>query len=85
MNCNRGRVTSDETTLTIREPSDPMCTSCRPCAADYNSDGVVDGGDVDAFFVDWVQGTTCAEVSQDGGVDGSDVDTFFAAWAAGGC
>jgi len=78
-------VTSNEATLTILGPSDPACTSCSPCAADYNSDGGVDGSDVDTFFIDWVQAATCADVNQDGGVDRSDVDTFFASWVAGGC
>ena len=80
-----GSVTSNEATLTILDPSDPASTSCSPCAAVYNSDGGVDGTDVDTFFIDWVQGATYADVNQDGGVDGSDVDTFFAAWASGGC
>ncbi len=80
-----GNVSSNPGTLAMLDPSDPTCTSCNPCAADYNSDGGVDGGDVDAFFIDWVQGASCADVNQDGGVDGSDVDTFFVAWSAGGC
>jgi len=80
-----GSVTSNAATLTILDPSDPACTSCSPCAADYNSDGGVDGSDVDTFFIDWVQAATCADVNQDGGVDGSDVDTFFTTWVAGGC
>ncbi len=56
-----------------------------PCPADFNQDGGVDGGDVDAFFSAWETGDGAADVNQDGGVDGSDIDTFFTAWEAGGC
>ena len=80
-----GSMSSNPATLTLLDPSDPACTSCSVCPADYNSDGGVDGTDVDTFFIDWVQGTTCADVNQDGGVDGSDVDAFFVIWQAGGC
>ncbi|MEY3229949.1 MAG: hypothetical protein RL689_36 [Planctomycetota bacterium] len=57
----------------------------QPCPADFNQDGGVDGGDVDAFFVAWESGDSAADVNQDGGVDGGDIDVFFAAWEAGGC
>jgi hypothetical protein len=57
----------------------------RPCFADYNQDGGIDGADVEAFFADWEAGTAAADVNQDGGIDGADVETFFAAWEAGGC
>ncbi|MBL8999958.1 MAG: hypothetical protein JNK25_02335 [Phycisphaerae bacterium] len=56
-----------------------------PCIADYNADGGVDGGDVEAFFSDWEQGFAAADVNGDGGVDGADVETFFAAWESGAC
>ena len=55
------------------------------CPADFNQDGGVDGGDVDAFFVAWEGGDSAADVNQDGGVDGGDVDVFFVAWENGGC
>ena len=55
------------------------------CPADFNQDGGVDGGDIDAFFVAWEGGDSAADVNQDGGVDGNDVDTFFVAWENGGC
>jgi hypothetical protein len=61
------------------------CSSCPPCAADFNQDGGVDGDDVGVFFTDWENGLPCADVNLDGGVDGSDIDIFFAAWEAGGC
>ena len=80
-----GNVTSNEATLTILDPSDPACTSCSPCPADYNSDGGVDGSDIETFFVDWQEGATCADVNQDGGIDGTDVESFFVVWEVGGC
>jgi hypothetical protein len=55
------------------------------CPADFNQDGGVDGGDIEAFFTAWEGGDASADVNADGGVDGSDVETFFAAWEAGGC
>ncbi len=56
-----------------------------PCPADYNQDGGIDGGDVQAFFADWEAGEGRADVNQDGGIDGGDVGTFFMAWEHGGC
>jgi hypothetical protein len=56
-----------------------------PCPADFNHDGGVDGGDVEAFFASWESGSGDADVNFDGGVDGGDIETFFAAWEAGGC
>jgi hypothetical protein len=53
------------------------------CAADFNQDGGVDGGDVVAFFGAWSAGESNADISQDGGVDGSDVNAFFDRWEAG--
>ncbi|MBL9001077.1 MAG: hypothetical protein JNK25_08070 [Phycisphaerae bacterium] len=55
------------------------------CPADYNEDGGVDGGDVEAFFRDWEDSIGNADVNQDGGVDGSDVEFFFIVWETGGC
>jgi hypothetical protein len=56
-----------------------------PCPADFNQDGGVDGGDIDAFFTAWEAGDAAADVNYDGGVDGEDVSTFFFAWENGGC
>jgi hypothetical protein len=61
------------------------CSSCPPCAADFNQDGGVDGNDIGSFFSFWETGGGCADVNLDGGVDGSDVDLFFEVWQAGGC
>ncbi len=55
------------------------------CPADFNQDGGIDGGDIDAFFAAWEAGDGAADVNQDGGVDFGDVDTFFTAWENGGC
>ena len=58
---------------------------CPACAADFNEDGGVDGGDVEAFYVAWGGGGECGDVNQDGGVDGGDVEAFFIVWEQGGC
>jgi hypothetical protein len=55
------------------------------CPADFNQDGGVDGGDVEAFFEAWAVAMPRADVNQDGGVDGADVEFFFTVWTAGGC
>lgn len=55
------------------------------CAADFNDDGGVDGGDVSAFFEAWEAASGCSDVNEDGGVDGGDVSAFFSRWEAGGC
>lgn len=59
--------------------------SCPACIADFNSDGGVDGSDVEAFYGVWEDGESCADVNNDGGVDGADVEAFFAAWEGGSC
>jgi hypothetical protein len=55
------------------------------CAADFDNNGGVDGGDVSAFFALWQEGNALADVNEDGGVDGGDAETFFRLWEAGGC
>jgi hypothetical protein len=55
------------------------------CFADFNTDGGIDGGDIEAFFAEWEAGNTSADVNADGGVDGSDVGEFYEAWEQGGC
>jgi hypothetical protein len=57
----------------------------RPCRADFNRDGGVDGSDVSAFFEAWERGDAEADVNFDGGVDGTDAYDFFRQWEAGGC
>ena len=63
----------------------PSCTGCAPCAADFNQDGGVDGGDIASFFPAWEASTSCADVNQDGGIDGLDIQSFFQVFEAGGC
>lgn len=58
---------------------------CPECAADFDQDGGVTGSDVEAFFIEFEAGTTCADVDLDGGVTGSDVEFFFTVFEAGGC
>ncbi len=76
----------------LRDPTPPgryrgfiARTTYRPCFADFNADGGVDGSDVQAFYETWQSGIEEGDVNFDGGVDGSDVETFFTSWAAGGC
>lgn len=77
-----GRLTSF-TLAAVIEP--PACDACPSCVADFNVDGGVDAGDVNAFFESWESGQPCADANADGGIDFGDVDTFFASWEAGGC
>lgn len=65
----------------VQEAPPPACG----CAADYNADGGVDGGDIEGFFTDWEAGIGCSDVNQDGGIDGGDIEAFFLLWEAGGC
>lgn len=55
------------------------------CAADFNCDGGVDGGDVETFFAAWASSTDSSDINSDGGVDGGDVAAYFTEWARGGC
>lgn len=57
---------------------------CR-CIADFNSDGGVDGSDIEAFYLVFESGEAGADVNDDGGVDGGDVQTFFELWETGAC
>jgi hypothetical protein len=75
---------SDEGQALIRIPL-TTGSGCPVCAADFNEDGGVDGGDIEAFFTAWEAGTTCGDTNQDGGVDGADIEAFFLVWEAGGC
>jgi len=59
--------------------------SCPACAADYDNNGGVDGGDLAAFFGDFEAGEACADVDGNGGVDGGDLGFFFTVFEAGGC
>ncbi|MEI7657336.1 MAG: hypothetical protein WCK33_04655 [Phycisphaerae bacterium] len=54
-----------------------------PCIADFNQDGGVDGGDIEAFFFAWENADSAADINQDGGIDGGDVGAFYDRWTAG--
>jgi hypothetical protein len=58
---------------------------CPVCAADYDGNGGVDGGDLAAFFADFESGEGCADVDGNGGVDGGDLGFFFTVFEQGGC
>ncbi len=60
-------------------------SSCPACAADYDQDGGVTGGDIGALIADWEARTTCADVDLDGGITGADLAAFFNVFEAGGC
>ncbi len=76
---------SQAAAFTVLESSDPACTTCTACAADYNQDGGITGDDISAFFADYDSGETCADVNQDGGITGDDIAFFFTAYEDGGC
>jgi hypothetical protein len=59
--------------------------TCPGCLSDFNADGGVDGGDLDAFFAAWETGSDEADANRDGGVDGADVGVFFEAWERSSC
>jgi acetyl esterase/lipase len=58
---------------------------CPRCAADFDANGGVDGGDLAAFFLAFEAGSSCADIDRNGGVDGDDVAAFFNVFEAGGC
>jgi hypothetical protein len=53
------------------------------CVGDFDSNGGVDGSDVEAFFHAWERALPIADVNGDGGVDGADIESFFKRWTAG--
>ncbi len=68
-----------------REPQPARYASLllRPCPANINGDGSVDGDDVISLFEAWDQGLEDGDFNQDGAVDGDDIIEFFAHWDAG--
>ncbi len=58
---------------------------CAPCPADYDLDGSITMADLSAFFRQWQEGESCADVDQNGGVDASDLWSFIDLFQAGGC
>ena len=75
-----GRIFWVDNMMAIR-PVEP----CPACAADYDGNGGVDGGDLAAFFSDFESGATCADVDLNGGIDGGDLAYFFTTFEQGGC
>jgi len=63
----------------------PGTIPCPACAADFDLDGGVNGGDIAAFFTDYEAGGICADLDNDGGITGADVSVFFTSFEAGGC
>jgi hypothetical protein len=51
--------------------------------SDFNGDGGIDGGDVEAFFAAWENGEPEGDFNLDGGIDGADVEFFFDRWERG--
>ncbi|MEI7656948.1 MAG: choice-of-anchor C family protein [Phycisphaerae bacterium] len=80
----RARISNDCSTLATRPTTVSVC-QCLECPADFNQDGGIDGGDINAFFAAWESGICDGDVNADGGVDSGDINTFFIAWEAGGC
>ena len=60
-------------------------TPCPSCAADFDDNGGVDGGDLASFFATFEEGGECADVDGNGGVDGGDLAAFFQLFEQGGC
>ncbi|MFZ4430117.1 MAG: immunoglobulin domain-containing protein, partial [Phycisphaerales bacterium] len=83
---NAGCVKIYYRTLTVAgvvDAPDNLVPFAPPCVADFNSDGGVDGADIDVFFIAWESSDSLADINQDGGIDGSDVSVFFERWEAG--
>jgi hypothetical protein len=68
-----GTVVSRAATVTVR------------CIGDFNSDGGIDGSDVESFFFAWDEAATTADIDLDGLIDETDAREFFARWAEGRC
>ena len=51
------------------------------CPADFNDDGLVDGGDLGSLLLAWGSCTDCPEdLDGNGQVDGGDVGLFLSSW-----
>jgi len=69
----------------IRQAAEDAVRVPPACIADFNSDGGVDGADVEAFFVAWETGAFAADVNRDGGINGEDVGVFFDLFEVASC
>ena len=84
----QGAIAADGTVifkLTFTDLSEGIFTAALGCPVDFNSDGGIDGSDVDAFFVAWAAGDQTADLNENGAVDGADTTEFFRRWSAGAC
>ncbi|MCP4835895.1 MAG: hypothetical protein GY895_14165 [Phycisphaera sp.] len=52
----------------------------RPCDADFNDDGVVDGADLAVLLIQWGPFDAMADLDGDGAVGGSDLGLLFTGW-----
>jgi RHS repeat-associated protein len=50
---------------------------------DFDSNGGVDGNDLDAFELAWENGESSTDVNFDGGIDSADLYAFVVIWATG--
>ena len=57
-----------------------MAVTNPPGNGDFNGDGGVDGGDLEAFFLAWEAGLLSADADNSGGVDGDDISAFLGYW-----
>lgn len=69
----------------IRQAAETAVRVPPACIADFNSDGGVDGADIEAFFLAWEAGAYTADVNVDGGINGEDVGVFFELFAESSC
>lgn len=58
---------------------------CPACAADFDEDGGVTGGDLAAFMTAYEAGARCADVDDDDQIDAKDVAAFLGRFEHGGC
>ena len=68
-----GQVTTEDLVLSIE--LEPFVSEC---PADYNGDGVVDGGDLNALLGSW--GTPARDIDGDGNTDGADLNILLSSW-----
>ncbi len=80
-----GWGTLNGVTMGFRVSGLSFTNPCPECAADFDANGGVDGGDLAAFIVELETGAQCADIDQNGGVDGGDLGAFFVFFEAGGC
>ena len=52
------------------------------CTGDINSDGIVDGADLNTLLGDWGQTASIADINQDDLVDGADLNILLGAWGS---